>query len=227
MATFDASGHNKSTTLNATVSANITVGAGSNRILVAFVSWLSFGGTSSVTSVKLNATTAFTRVDGNTFSGDGATWGNDCWQLLDPASGANTVDVTMAGNCEVKYVSGLAYSDRNTSAALGTLVKATGTSAATSVTVAPGSAVGDTVVGNCIAGSATGSDMTSSDTQRTTDGESAVEGSAATSGEKAGAAGTTTMTWAKSGGTTVGSSQIGVALKAAGGADTLMAQICL
>lgn len=221
MAAFDASGHNKSTTLNATVSASITVGAGSDRILLAFVSWLSFGGTSTVTSVKLNATTAFTRLDGNTFAGDGATWGNDCWYLLDPASGADTVDVTMAGNCEVKYVAGLAYSGRNTTGSgLGTLAKTTGLTAATSITVAPSSSVGDTVVGNAIAGSATGSDLTSSDTQRTTDGEVSAEGSAATSGEKAGAAGTTTLTWAKSGGTTVGSSQLGVAILAASAATS-------
>lgn len=211
--TFDVAINGKSTTNNTTASASGTIGSGSNRIAIAIVSWLA---TSTQTiSTLTQGSNNFTVLDSQTWTFDGVPAGIAVCQLNNPDSGSVTINLTMSGNTEVKFINVLCYSGRNISSPLGVISKGTGTT--TSAALSPASALNDIVLGGlyCPSSSPPGTDPAAGPTNnRYADDEAVVEGSAVRGGDMTATAGTTTFTY-----TSVDNSFtwgiIGVALKAA------------
>lgn len=102
---LDTSASNVSAVSSTTVSTTMTPGVLTNACAVVIVSWEATVAR-TVASVKLDATTAFTRLNGVTSTMDGSPCGSDLWYLVGAGltNASHTFDVTMSGNAAAKFM---------------------------------------------------------------------------------------------------------------------------
>lgn len=160
---FDAAASNKAAypANTSTISVNHTVAAGSDLFLLVSVGWYNAQGARTVSGVTWNGT-AMTAVPSSTVATSGA-HNVQLWYLINPATGAHTVTVTMSGNDDLLFVGVSSWSGVHQTAPLGTAVTNTGTSTTGQVTL---SSAADEYVAGCITHEAIfASDFSTSDTE--------------------------------------------------------------
>lgn len=114
-----------------TCTVTITVGAGSNRLLIIAPTWHDNVSTPTITGVAITGcmTTAATHLSGAAVNpGANGDYGSDLWYVIAPTSGSCTATVTASGVLgDFFYIGALAFASVSQTTPFGTVATANGT----------------------------------------------------------------------------------------------------
>jgi hypothetical protein len=200
----------------------MTPGALTNPCAIVIVSWGKPISATTVSTVKLDATTAFTRV-GGAIGTAGDENGIDIWRLVGASitNASHTFDVTFVAAPEIKFIHAITFSGVDQATPVGTISTDNADTTSPSAISPAGGSASDLIVGGfwISDGLGTGTYGVSNLTQRgTTQNDAAILGAASTAGTAVGTQASIGGTW-----TTAASGTLtaGVVIKAAAAAATV------